>query len=414
MALATPVIAATYAEIALKGRNRSVFMRRLINNVRMALKGEPIEEVQHVESRLLIRLGDPDRAPEVVEKLRRVFGLQWVSPTVPVDRAEVDAELAADLAAQRQPALTAIGRAAVAVAAAARGDARNFKVETRRSDRTFPLPSPRISAAVGAAVFEDCGLPGRMNGPDFVVNVLVLKEEILVFAAKLPAFGGLPVGSGGRAMVLLSGGIDSPVAAWLMMRRGLRPEFIHFYSGRSPEEADTGKIEELVQVLSGFSPFPLALHLVPVVPYEMRSIGVVPDSYDMVMFRRFMFKTAAVLARRLSCSALIAGDSLGQVASQTIENLGAIAPDIALPVFRPLIGMDKLEITAWSKIIGAFTLSIQPYRDCCSIRSPHPILKARAQDLLHYSGIMDLKGAVNEALEGAVRVEVDPSGQPRD
>lgn len=414
MALATPVIAATYAEIALKGRNRSVFMRRLINNVRMALKGEPVREVQHVESRLLIRLEDPLRAPEVVEKLRRVFGLQWVSPTVPLDRAAVDAELAADLAAGREPALTDVCRAAVAVAADARGDARNFKVETRRSDRDFPLPSPQISATAGAAVFDDCGLPGRMNGPDFVINVLVLKEEVLVFAAKLPAFGGLPVGSGGRALVLLSGGIDSPVAAWLMMRRGLRPEFIHFYAGRSSEEADTGKIEGLVRVLARFSPFPLALHLVPVVPYEMRSIGVIPDSYDMVMFRRFMFKAAAVLSRRLSCQALIAGDSLGQVASQTIENLGAIAPDIALPVFRPLIGMDKLEITAWSKTIGAFPLSIQPYRDCCSIRSPRPVLKARARDLLGYSGKMDLKGAVNEALEAAVRVAVEPADAPGD
>jgi thiamine biosynthesis protein ThiI len=406
MALATPVIAATYAEIALKGRNRSVFLRKLMNNIRVALKGEPVEDVLHVESRLLIRLGDPERAPQVSEKLRKVFGLQWVSPAVPIPREAVDPELAADLAAGREPALTELGKAAIELAATERGDARNFKVETRRSDRDFPLGSPDISAAVGGAVHMDCGLPGRMHDPDFVINVLVLKDHVLVFAGKIAAFGGLPAGSSGRAMVLLSGGIDSPVAAWLMMRRGIRPEFIHFYSGRKVEEADTGKIVELARVLAGYYPAPLVLHLVPVVPYEMRSIGVIPDRYDMVMFRRFMFKTASAFARRNSCRALVSGDSLGQVASQTIHNLGAIAPDITLPILRPLVGMDKMEITAWSKTIGAFGLSILPYRDCCSIRSPRPVLNARAMDLLRYSEEMDLKGAVNEAIATATRTVV--------
>ena len=408
MAPATPVIAATYAEIALKGRNRTVFMRKLINNIRAALKDEPVTDVLHVESRLLIHLEDPARAPQVTQKLRRVFGLQWVSPAVPVPRSEVDGELADDLAAGREPGLTALCRVAVALAASERGTARNFKVETRRSDRAFALDSPRISAIVGGAVHMDTGLPGRMSHPEFTINVLVLKKQVLVFAAKLPAGGGLPAGSGGRAMVLLSGGIDSPVAAWLMMRRGIRPEFIHFYAGRSAAEADTGKIEKLARVLARYYPVPLVLYLVPVVPYELRSIGIVPDSYDMVMFRRFMFRTATAMARRNSCKALIAGDSLGQVASQTIDNLGAVASDISLPVFRPLIGMDKMEITAWSKKIGTFELSILPYRDCCSIRSPRPILNARAQDLLRYSDKMDLEGAVGEALRDSTRITVIP------
>ena len=405
----TPVIAATYAEIALKGRNRSIFLRKLINNIRVALKGLPVQDIVHVESRLLILLDDPQQAPQVTEKLRRVFGLQWVSPAVPISREDIDGELADDLAAGREPSLTRVGEAAIALAASERGDARNFKVETRRSDRSFPLDSPQISRAVGGAIHMNCGLPGCMKNPDFIVNVLVLKDQLLVFAAKLPAFGGLPAGSSGRAMVLLSGGIDSPVAAWLMMRRGIRPEFIHFYSGRRVEEADVAKIEDLARVLAGYYPVPLVLHLVPVVPYEMRSIGVIPDSYDMVMFRRFMFKTGAAMARRNSCKALISGDSLGQVASQTISNLGAIGSDITLPVFRPLIGMDKMEITAWSKVIGAFGLSILPYRDCCSIRSPRPILNARAQELLRYSQDMDLDGAVTEALKTSTRVVVGPS-----
>jgi len=400
----TPFIVATYAEVALKGRNRTVFMRKLMNNMRVALKDEPVHAIHHVESRLLVEMEDPRRAEAVAGKLRRVFGLQWISPAVQVPREDVDAELAADQAAGRIPALTKVSEVAIAMARETRGEARHFKVATRRSDRAFPLNSPDVSMAVGGAVHMDTGLPARMSHPDFTINVIVLKKSILVFAAKKTAFGGLPAGSSGRVMVLLSGGIDSPVAAWLMMRRGVRPEFVHFYSGRNLDEADVDKIKDLARQLGAYYPVPLVLHLVPVVPYEMRSIGVVPDSYDMVMFRRFMFKTAVRLARRNSCKALVSGDSLGQVASQTIHNLGAITPDVTLPIFRPLIGMDKMEITAWSRTIGVYETSILPYRDCCSIRSPKPVLNARPQDLLWHSEAMDLPAAVTEAVDLSVRV----------
>ncbi len=407
MALATPIIAATYAEIALKGRNRTVFMRKLINNIRASLKGEPIADVRHIESRVLVYLDDATTAPRVAEKLRKVFGLQWVSPVVPIPRTEIDLELLSDLEAGREPRLTRISEVACQLTEQNRGNAKNFKVATRRSDKTFPIASPEISMAVGYTVHTGSGLPGRMTDPDLVVNVLVLKNNVLVFTGKEKAFGGLPSGSSGRAMVLLSGGIDSPVAAWLMMRRGIRPEFIHFYSGRNRSEADVDKIIELTKILVEYSPVPLNLHLVPVVPFEVRSIGLVPDNYDMVMFRRFMFKCAERLAKHNSCRALISGDSLGQVASQTIHNLGAITPDIEMPILRPLVGMDKMEITAWSKAISAFKTSILPYRDCCSIRSPRPILNARPQDLLRYSDEMDLNEAVFHALKDSEKVIVE-------
>lgn len=409
MALATPIIACAYAEVALKGRNRKVFLRKLINNIQTALKNEPIASVNHVESRLLVHLQDPDRAEAVVGKLKRVFGLQWISPVIAVPRGEVDPEVREDLETGVEPRLSQVSEVACALAMEQRGNALNFKVESRRSDKKFGLNSPAINRAVGYAVHRDTGLPGKMSHPDLVINVLVLKENVLVFADKIAAYGGLPFASSGRTMVLLSGGIDSPVAAWLMMRRGSRPEFVHFYSGRSIEEADIGKIRELVGILARFAPVPLKLHLVPVVPYEMRSIGVVPDRYDMVMFRRFMVKTAVRLAKRNSCLGLVTGDSLGQVASQTLHNLGAISSDVSLPILRPLIGMDKLEITAWSREIGAFDTSILPYRDCCSIRSPRPILNARAQELLHYSEKMLLHEAVAEAVDRTTRIKVDPS-----
>ena len=409
MALATPIIACAYAEIALKGRNRKVFLRKLINNIHSSLKGEPIISVNHVESRLLVHLEDPARAGAIAEKLKRVFGLQWISPVVAVPRTEVDPELREDLESGSEPRLSRIGEVACTLAAEHRGAAANFKVESRRSDKKFGLNSPAISRAVGYTVHHKTGLPGKMSHPDLVVNVLVLKENVLVFAEKMPAYGGLPFASSGRTMVLLSGGIDSPVAAWLMMRRGSRPEFVHFYSGRNVEEADVEKIKDLVRILARYAPVPLKLHLVPVVPYEMRSIGTIPDRYDMVMFRRFMVKTAVRLARRNSCLALVTGDSLGQVASQTLRNLGAISSDVSIPILRPLVGMDKLEITAWSREIGAFDTSILPYRDCCSIRSPRPILNARAQELLQFSEKMLLHEAVTEAVDSTVRIKIDPA-----
>ncbi len=325
-----------------------------------------------------------------------------------VPRSEVDPELREDLESDAEPRLSGVSEVACIMAEEQRGKALTFKIETRRSDRKFALNSPQISRAVGYAVHHKTGLPGNMSHPDLLINVVVLKENVLVFAEKIPAYGGLPFASSGRTMVLLSGGIDSPVAAWLMMRRGSRPEFVHFYSGRNLDEADVEKIKDLAGVLARFSPVPLAMHLVPVVPYEMRAIGVIEDRYDMVMFRRFMIKTAVRLAKRNSCLALVTGDSLGQVASQTLPNLAAISSDVSIPILRPLVGMDKMEITAWSKEIGAFTTSILPYRDCCSIRSPRPILNARAQELISRSEKMALHDAVTEAVENTVRLKIDP------
>jgi thiamine biosynthesis protein ThiI len=407
MAPATPIIACTYAEIALKGRNRKFFLRKLINNIHVALKGEPFSAVKHVESRLMVCLDDPSAADRVAAKLRNVFGIQWLSPVAVIPRSEVDPELREDLAADRPPRLSRICEVAVAMAQQAKGEAANFKVDTRRSDRAFQMNSPEISQAVGAVLFEALGLPGRMSHPDLTVNVLVLKDDVMVFTGKEPAFGGLPFGSSGRTMVLLSGGIDSPVAAWLMMRRGSRTDFVHFYAGRTVEEGDTDKIEELVRILARFASVPLNLYLVPVVPYEMRAIGNIDDSYDMLLFRRFMVKTAEKLARRNKSLALVTGDSLGQVASQTLHNLGAISSDVTMPILRPLIGMDKMEITAWSRKIGAFETSILPYRDCCSIRSPKPVLTARAKDVLKYDQKMELIEAVYEAARATVKVVID-------
>lgn len=388
------ILVATYAEIALKGRNRPMFQRRLANNMRAAVAGESVSSIKHVESRFLIHLDDPTRADAVITKLQRVFGLQWIAPAIAVPRENPDHDLAR------------VCEVAVEMARRDVGAARTFKVDTKRSDRSFPLVSMEINRIVGEAVGGAIKLPARMSGPDFTVHVLLLRKSVLVATARIPGSGGLPAGISGRVACLLSGGIDSPVAAWLLMKRGCRPTLIHVHQGRNAEEGDCGKILELAGVLRRYSPTPLTLYLVPVVPYELRAVAGIDDRHDMVMFRRYMLKVAAALAFRERCLGLVTGDSLGQVASQTLHNLGAIAPDISLPVYRPLIGLDKSEITALAETIGSFALSILPYRDCCSIRSPRPVLSARPATLLALSQKIDLDAAVQEAVAASTRLVV--------
>jgi len=396
---ALPVISAHYAEIALKGRNRNMFIKRLKNNMFHALRGEPVRGINHVESRLLVRLEEEEARDRVVDKLSRVFGIQWLSDSTPVPRTD-DHE--ADLAR--------VSETAVALAARDAGDATSFRVDARRSDKTFPLDSQAINTRVGADLQATLGLPVDLKGADFTAHLLVLQREILVFTRKIGGGGGLPVGASGRVAVLLSGGIDSPVAAWMLMKRGCRPEFVHFYTGRTATEASVDKIERLAAILAGWAPRPLALNLVPAFPYEARAVGHVEDAYDMVLFRRYMFKTAARLARRENCLALVSGDSVGQVASQTLHNLRAITPDLTLPVLRPLVGLDKVEITDLSRRTGLYETSIEPYRDCCSIRSPRPVLNARPEDLLALSEEIGLDEAVEEAVRTHTRLKVGPEG----
>lgn len=393
------VLVCAYSEIALKGKNRPLFQRRLLNAMRRALAGEPVANINHIESRYVVRLDDPSRADACAEKLKRVFGLRWLSAATAIPR---EGDVEQDM--QR------VGEEAARLARRDIGEAQTFKVETRRSDRSYPLNSQQVNHRIGDRVGQEIRLPADMTHPDFTVHVLVLREVILVFSARQEGAGGLPPSSGGRVCCLLSGGIDSPVAAWMIMRRGCRPVLVHFHSGRDLAEADADKIVELARILATWSPVPLTLWMVPVVPYEERAMEHVTDSHDMIMFRRFMLKTSHVLARREHCLALVTGDSLGQVASQTLPNLGAIGPDLQLPVLRPLVALDKEFITAVSKQVGTFETSVQPYRDCCSLRSPRPVLHARPDVVAELSAAMDLDAAVHEALRSSAKLVVDATG----
>jgi thiamine biosynthesis protein ThiI len=394
------VISAHYAEIALKGKNRGMFQRKLRNNMMQALAGEPVEAVNHVESRFLIRLEDPAAADRCVDKLKRVFGIQWLARSEAVPRT-----------GDHDDDMERLKETARRIARAEAGAARTFRLESRRSDRKFPLTSTELNIALGDVVQPVLNIDVKLKDPDYTLYVLVLAKEILVFSRKEHGGGGLPSGSSGRLMALLSGGIDSPVAAWMMMKRGCRPEFVHFYSGRSLKEANVDKIVRLAADVARWSPVPLSVHMVPVYPYEVRAVGAIDDSHDMVLFRRFMVKTAERFAKRENCHALVTGDSVGQVASQTLPNLRAISPDVKLPILRPLVGFDKVEIVDLAKRIGVYKTAIEPYRDCCSLRSPRPELNAKASTLLELSEKIDMDAAVEEAIRTSDLLKIGPEGR---
>jgi tRNA uracil 4-sulfurtransferase len=393
------IIAVHYAEIALKGKNRSMFLRKLKNNMDQALIGVPVEKINHIESRLLVTLHPEADVDDAVVRLKRVFGIQWLSAATPINREDVGEDL------------SGLVELAIDIAKENIGTAKTFRVTARRSDKSFHKTSLEIEQHVGGEIHEVIQVPAKMKHPDYTLNILVLKEKILLFSNKQRCFGGLPVGSSGKLMSLLSGGIDSPVASWMMMKRGCTVEFVHFHTGRSIEESSVEKIEKLAMELAKYSPRPLRVRMIPVYPYEIRAIGNVEDSYDMLLFRRFMMVTATRLAYGRRCHALVTGDSVGQVASQTLPNLRAITPDIQLPILRPLVGMDKVDIVDLSKAVGLFETSILPYRDCCSIRSPKPELNARPEDLLRFSEKINMKETVSEAIKTSVVLKFGPEGR---
>ena len=351
---AAPVIVATYAEIALKGRNRTVFLRKLLNNMPHGPEGRTAGRNRPRREPSADPPGGSRGRRTVTAKVKTVFGLQWVSPANPMPRTDLDREIAEDLAAGREPRLTSLCAEACALTPPTSAGPPPSRSPPGAATTPSRWSRRRSAASWAARSTWRSGCRPAWHDPDFLLHVLVLKDLALVFCAKERACGGLPAGSSGRIMVLLSGGIDSPVAAWMMMRRGCRPTWCTSTPGRNAEEADTRQDRG-----PGPAPGPLlarfrcTLYLVPVVPYEMRAMGAIADTL------RHGHVPALHGARRppasptrTRCLAVVTGDSLGQVASQTLHNLAAIAPDVRLPILRPLIGMDKHEITAWSRQIG--------------------------------------------------------------
>lgn len=376
-----------YHELALKGRNRDFFEQRLVRNIRSALKDLGTRRVESLRSRIRVVLPDRTTDEAVIDRLTRVFGIANFSLAhgVPLDLAKPNLD----------ELMTGIGEAV------RRRTFESFRVTAKRADKRLPLTSMDVERAVGTYLCNLTGKKVNLTEPDLTVYVELLSREAYYSVEKVQGPGGMPVGVSGRVACLISGGIDSPVAAYRMMKRGCTAAFVHFSGRPLVSRASEEKVRELVQTLTAYQ-YRSRLHVVPFGEIQREIVAQAPAPYRVVLYRRLMVRIAGELARREQCWGLVTGDSLGQVASQTPENLSVIEEAAELPLLRPLIGMDKIEITDQAQRIGTFTTSIEPDQDCCSLFTPpHPSTKTRIDDIRRVERGFDIGALVKQGIEKA-------------
>lgn len=382
------VVVLRLGEIFLKGKNRRFFIRQLVANARRLLAPlGPEVTIETLHLRILVR-HPAALERQVLERLGRLFGLHSMSPAVVVERD-----------------LDALAAAAVAEAGALPAGT-SFKVETNRRDKRFPMTSQDVSREVGGRVHQATGLAVDVHRPDRVIQLEIGPDRSFVLSRVVPGPGGLPIGTGGRVGLLLSGGIDSPVAGWSVMRRGCTVSAIYFHSFPYTGDKTREKVIDLCRRLALWHG-PIDLHVVGFteVQKELRAHG--PAELAVVLYRRMMMRAASRIAARRRARALVTGENLGQVASQTLDNLSVIEDAATLPVLRPLITFDKAEIIAKAQAIGTYELSILPYDDCCSLFVPkHPATHARLGEVRAAEDGLDVDAMADQLALAAETVTV--------
>ena len=372
-----------YHEIVLKGRNRWRFVEQLKQNLRSVFADFRFGAMRSEGPRIIVQLPAEISDEVAAERAALIFGLQNFSISYPVG---LDIET--------------IKRQAVATAADAQAKARatTFRVSARRAEKRFALDSMEIDRLVGAEVGAALGLKVDLENPGLTISIEILPDAAYVSAGKIPGGGGLPVGITGRGLVLLSGGIDSPVAAYRMMRRGMRVDFVHFHSHPLVSTASREKAAELASHLTRYEARS-TLMLVPFAGAQREIVARAPRPLRVVLYRRVMMRIASALARKTGAQVLVTGESLGQVASQTLENMMVIEQAVARPILRPLIGMDKNEIISEARRLGTFDTSILPDQDCCSLFVPaHPETHARSEEIVQAEAMLDVEQMVEDAV----------------
>ena len=369
-----------YQEIALKGKNRPWFLAQLVRSLRRAVSDLPGTKVNALMGRIEVVPGAVVAEAEVADRIRHTFGIANFSLArrVPIDLEGIAAAVLQDL-----------------------GDrtCRSFRVSARRADKRYPLSSPQIEREVGGRIKAAKGWHVDLEQPEIDIRLELLSNEAFYFFEKQQGPGGLPMGTAGRVVCLLSGGIDSPVAAYRMMKRGCTVTFVHFHSYPILSRASIEKARSLVTLLTRRQ-HRSRLYLVPFGEIQQQVLLSVPAPMRVVVYRRLMLRIAERIARVRRAQALVTGDVVGQVASQTLENLAVVGQVATLPLFRPLVGMDKDEIMAQAQTLGSFGISIIPDQDCCTLFTPrNPATRARLDDV--EAGERQL--AIDDLVEIAVR-----------
>jgi tRNA uracil 4-sulfurtransferase len=375
-----------YAELALKGRNRPWFLTTLVRNIRESLAGIDVVKVQPLMGRIGIQLGPHADWTEVRDRLTNLPGIgnfSHATHTTPDIEAIISGVVG--------------GLPALALAAAPA----SFRISARRADKRFPLPSPEIERIVGRRVQDATGWKVDLSNPKLTIHIEILTADAFYFFGKEPGTGGLPVGTSGRVVSLLSGGIDSPVAAWRLIRRGCRAHFVHFHSHPILSRTSQDKARALVERLTHHQ-LRSRLYLVPFAALQQRVVINVPPPLRVVVYRRLMIRIAQRLARNSGAHALVTGDVVGQVASQTIANLTVVDDVATMPILRPLVGFDKEEITLEAQRLGTYGISVVPDEDCCRLFTPQfPATRATVAEAVAAESELDVDTLVTMAVESA-------------
>ena len=376
------VIIVRYCEIHLKGKNRGYFEQVFMNNLEKALAGIR-HEIRRPSGRYVVENFAAERADEICERIRKVFGVHTLSVGVKVE-ADLDAIFAQIL--EISP------------------DEGTFKIETNRADKHFPLDSMEINRELGGRLLgKKPQLKVDVKTPQTVLHVDIRENgTALVFEGIVKGAGGMPVGTAGKGMLLLSGGIDSPVAGYMIAKRGMRLEGLHFHSYPYTNMQAREKVEELARILSGYTGG-MTLHIVSVTHIQEEIHKKCPEEMMITLLRRFMMRIAERLSKETGAQCIVTGESLGQVASQTIEGMTSsndVVKDV--PVLRPLIGFDKTEIIEKARMIGTYETSVLPYEDCCTVFLPkHPLIKPDLQKVRKAEAVLDVEGLIEEAFASA-------------
>ena len=373
-----------FGELSTKGKNKKDFIHTLFLNIKHALKDYDVK----VESRfdhIYVYLNGNEYEP-IIERLQDVSGIQGLSLVARIEN---------DIEKIKESSLELIKLE----------EGKTFKVKVKRSNKKFPLHSEEITRLVAPIILKNTALKVDVHNPDILLNIEVRDEGTYIFVKNFPGAGGYPLGVAGKSMHMLSGGIDSPVAAYLMMKRGVTIECIHFASPPYTQEAVIYKLMDLLTKLNRYQPR-IRLHIVPFTKIQEAIYDNAPESYCITLMRRMMYRLASKLARRRNCPVISTGESVGQVASQTLQSMATINEVTSTPVIRPCATMDKLEIIKLSKKINTYDISIRPYEDCCTIFTPKaPKTAPKLEEAKEYEEKFDYESLINEAL-GNIEVKI--------
>lgn len=383
-------------EVALKGMNKPYFERVLLQRIKKRLKSkieEPFEAFRK-EGLIYVYADNAVDSGKLVKEVGSVFGVASVSP-----------------ATESSNSIEEIGKVAVDFmnkAIEERG-IKTFKVKAKRADKDYPIKSPEVARLIGASVLKGCKvLKVDVHNPDCTLFVDVRHDGAFLFLDKIRGYGGLPLGTNGKGTILLSGGIDSPVAAWLMAKRGMIIDAVHFHSYPYTSPRALEKVKELAGIIAGYTGS-FNMHVVNLLPVQEQIVSNCPEESTTILVRRFMMRIAERISEKFGSKMLITGESLGQVASQTAESLVVTDAAVKMPVMRPLIAMDKIEIMDIAKEIGTYEKSIEPYEDCCTVFLPkHPETKPSLVKIEESESHLDVKKLIDDAVESLETIYIEP------